>query len=114
MRKYNVYIEVYGKQVRVGEIKGNSSEDACFSYSKDYISMHGSKAISVSLPFTDEPFSPDQTKTFFDGLLPEGFMRKTIAESMHFDESDYLSILYNLGKECLGAIRMNLHSHAVQ
>ena len=108
MRKYNVYIEVYGRQVRVGEIKGNSSEDACFSYSNDYISMNGSKAISVSLPFTDETFSPDQTKTFFDGLLPEGFMRKTIAESMHFDESDYLSILYNLGKECLGAIRIDL------
>ena len=114
MKNYNVYIEVCGRQIRVGEIKGNSSEDACFSYSKDYISMNGSKAISVSLPFRDEPFSPDQTKTFFDGLLPEGFMRKTIAYHMHFDESDYLSILNNLGKECIGAIRMNLHSHAVR
>ncbi len=107
MKNYNVYIEVCGRQIRVGEIKGNSSEDACFSYSKDYISMNGSKAISVSLPFRDEPFSPDQTKTFFDGLLPEGFMRKTIAYHMHFDESDYLSILYNLGKECIGAIRID-------
>ena len=34
MRHYNVYLEVDGAQVRVGNIEGNSSEDACFSYSK--------------------------------------------------------------------------------
>ena len=98
MRHYNVYLEVDGSQVRVGEIEGNSSEDARFSYSK---------AISVALPIQDEPFSPEQTKVFFDGLLPEGFMRKSIANNMHLDENDYLSILYNLGKECLGAIRID-------
>ena len=26
---------------------------------------------------------------------------------MHFDENDYLSILYNLGRECIGAIRID-------
>ena len=59
------------------------------------------------MPIQDEPFSPEQTKVFFDGLLPEGFMRKSIANNMHLDENDYLSILYNLGKECLGAIRID-------
>ena len=106
MRRYNVYLEINGSQVRVGTIEGNSSDDARFLYAKDYISEHGSKAISVSLPIQDEPFSTEQTKVFFDGLLPEGFMRKSIAANMHFDENDYLSILYNLGKECIGAIRI--------
>lgn len=107
MRKYNVYLEVDGRQIRVGRIEGNSSEDARFSYSKEYTSGNDSGAISISLPIQDEPFSPEKTKTFFDGLLPEGFMRKSIATNMHFDENDYLSILYNLGKECLGAIRID-------
>lgn len=107
MRKYNVYLEVDGRQIRVGRIEGNSSEDAHFSYSKEYISGNDSGAISISLPIQDEPFSPEKTKTYFDGLLPEGFMRKSIATNMHFDENDYLSILYNLGKECLGAIRID-------
>ncbi len=107
MRHYNVYLEVDGSQVRVGEIEGHSSEDARFSYSKEYIARNDSRAISISLQIQDEPFSPEQTKVFFDGLLPEGFMRKSIATNMHFDEDDYLSILYNLGKECLGAIRID-------
>ena len=100
MRHYNVYLEVNGSQVRIGDIEGNSSEDARFSYAKEYVAKNDSRAISVSLPIQDEPFSPEQTKVFFDGLLPEGFMRTSIATNMHFDENDYLSILYNLGKEC--------------
>lgn len=107
MRHYNVYLEIDGSQVKVGEIEGNSSEDARFSYSKEYIAQNNSIAISVSLPIQDELFSPEQTRVFFDGLLPEGFMRKSIATNLHFDENDYLSILYNLGKECLGAIRID-------
>lgn len=99
MRQYNVYLEVGGKQVRVGKIEGNYSEDACFSYSKEYVSKKESKAISISLPIQDEPFSPERTKAFFEGLLPEGFMRRNIAANMHFDDNDYLSILYNLGKD---------------
>lgn len=107
MRHYNVYLEIDGSQVKVGEIEGNSSEDARFSYSKEYVARADSRAISVSLPIQEDPFSPERTKIFFDGLLPEGFMRKSIATNMHFDENDYLSILYNLGKECLGAIRID-------
>lgn len=106
MRKYNVFVEIRGKQIKVGKIEGSSCEDARFSYDKEYLSEDG-KAISISLPLQEEPFSPDRTRTFFDGLLPEGFLRKAIASNMHFDENDYLSILYNLGRECIGAIRID-------
>ena len=107
MRHYNVYLEIDGSQVKVGDIKGDSSENAQFSYSKEYIARDASRAISISMPIQEEPFSSECTKVFFDGLLPEGFMRKSIATNMHFAENDYLSILYYLGKECLGAIRID-------
>ncbi len=106
MRKYDVILEIQGRQVAVGYIEGESWVDARFSYAEEYLSKDDPKAISVSLPLQKEPFSAERTKVFFDGLLPEGFMRKTIAANMHFDERDYLSILYYLGKECLGAIRI--------
>ena len=90
MRKYDVILEIQGKQVAVGYIEGESWEDARFSYNEEYLSLNDPKAISVSLPVQKEAFSAEQTKVFFDGLLPEGFMRKTIAGNMHFDERDYL------------------------
>lgn len=107
MRKYTVILEIKGEEVITGYIEGNSSEDAIFYYAEDYLSRNDPKAISVSLPIQAEAFSARRTKVFFSGMLPEGFMRKTVANNMHVDEDDYLSILQCLGKECLGAIRID-------
>ena len=56
------------------------------------------------MPLQEKPFSPDQTSCFFEGLLPEGFLRKAVANWMKADEKDYLTILEKLGQECLGAV----------
>ena len=101
-----VLIEINGTQLLAGHICGHSAHDACFSYDDSYLSQSKPAAISLSLPLQSTPFSPRQTRIFFDGLLPEGFTRRSVAQSLHLDENDYLSILHALGKECLGAIRI--------
>lgn len=60
----------------------------------------------VSLPLEKQSFDAKSTKSFFEGLLSEGFTRKCVAEWMHVDENDYLSILSGLGNECLGAVKI--------
>ncbi len=40
------------------------------------------------------------------GMLPEGFIRHSLADRMHIDEKDYISMLHNLGRECIGAVRI--------
>lgn len=106
MRVLSVYIEIKGCQVYVGEICGNTPEDARFSYAESYMENPETVPVSLSLPFSDGAFSPVQTKNFFEGLLPEGFTRRCVAEWMHVNENDYLSILSGLGCECLGALRI--------
>ena len=60
--------------------------------------------ISISLPFTDEPFSSEETSSFFESLLPEGFSRRSVAQWIKTDENDYLTILAKLGRESIGAL----------
>ena len=98
---YTVMIELAGESVKVGQIS-----KAGFAYDPTYLSRGNVKPISVSLPLQEVPFSTQKTKIFFDGLLPEGFTRRTVAQWMHVSEDDYLSILAGLGRECLGAIRI--------
>ena len=62
--------------------------------------------ISVMLPLQGKPFSPETTRLFFEGLLPEGFVKRSLAQSIHADENDYIAILSVLGQECLGAIQI--------
>lgn len=106
MKKLNVYIEINGMQTHVGSITGNSSLDAQFSYSDEYIAANH-PPISISLPVSSAPFRADITKNFFEGLLPEGFARKSVANWIHAAEEDYLAILQVLGAECIGAIRIS-------
>ena len=103
MKELLVSIEQNGSLVPVGKIIGESPSDARFQYFDQY-RIGGGTPISISLPIQEDAFSTTQTASFFEGLLPEGFTRRTVAQWMHVDEGDYLSILHGLGRECLGAL----------
>ena len=106
MRELQVKIEILGETKSVGRLLYNDSTDAVFKYDHNYLATDYAVPISISLPFQDVAFTPLQTKMFFEGLLPEGFTRRTVAEWLRVDENDYISILHALGNECLGAIQI--------
>lgn len=104
--KYLVSIERSGRPVPVGSIEGESTDGASFRYSEAYLSEPEAAPISLSLPLQADPFTPQQTRCFFDSLLPEGYTRRSVTAYLKLDEADYLSILLALGQECLGALRI--------
>ncbi len=106
MRHLNVFIEIKGSLEYVGDIEGTNELDAGFRYDGAYAKRADGRPISVSLPLTNERFSAAATRNFFEGMLPEGFTRKSVAKFLRAEETDYLSILAGLGKECLGAIKI--------
>ena len=112
--KLIVSIERRGKQRYIGTIEGTSPSDARFQYDEGYLRDPDSAPISISLPLQEELFPAQQTKNYFEGLLPEGYTRRTVAQWMHVDENDYLSILHGLGRECLGAIQIRTEDEEIQ
>lgn len=106
MRKLSVFVEINGNNECVGAISGTDSNDACFTYADTYLANPEHRAISIGLPLEEKTFNAQRTRIFFEGLLPEGFTRRCVAEWMHMDENDYMSILAGLGRECLGAIKI--------
>ncbi len=102
----DVWIEIRGESRRVGDITGRDAGDARFAYADAYLGSPDSRAISISLPLEAGSFTPSQTRNFFEGLLPEGFTRRCVAQWLQADQEDYLTILSELGRECLGAIQI--------
>ena len=103
MKELHVSIEKNGVFISVGKIVGDGPSETRFQYSNEYCAGNGTP-ISISLPIQEEKFSSERTAGFFEGLLPEGFTRRMVAQWMQVDEGDYLSILHGLGRECLGAL----------
>ena len=101
-----VYIEIEGNQTEAGIISGRNEFDSIFRYSDRYLSLERARPLSISLPLSRVEFTPEETKNFFEGLLPEGFLRKMIIEKNLQKTSNYLGLLGCLGAECLGAIQI--------
>jgi serine/threonine-protein kinase HipA len=64
------------------------------------------RAISLSLPISEEPFTPEQTRPFFEALLPEGRVREQIAGQLKLAASDSYGLLSELGRDCAGALQI--------
>lgn len=114
MKEYLVSIERNGEMIPVGVLCGESHHDAQFRYVISYLSNAEARAISICLPLQEAAFPAEQTRNYFEGLLPEGFTRRFVAQWMHLDENDYLSILYGLGRECLGALQITAESEELE
>jgi serine/threonine-protein kinase HipA len=65
-----------------------------------------SRAISLSLPLSQESFTPAESRPFFEALLPEGAVREQIAGQLKLAASDSFGLLAALGRDCAGALQI--------
>ena len=84
LEKYIISIEKNGRMVPVGSIDGGDYRTAQFSYMDEYLDEANAVPVSISLPLQRERFSAGQTRQFFEGLLPEGFTRRSVAVNKYY------------------------------
>ena len=75
-----------------------------FAYAPDWLALPQARALSQSLPLQAEPFDDHQTRPFFAGLLPEGQMRRLIAQQFQVSGQNDFALLDHIGGECAGAV----------
>lgn len=75
-----------------------------FWYAPNWLSQPSAVALSVSLPLQAEPFDERTTRPFFAGLLPEGQIRRLIAQQFQVSGQNDFALLDHIGGECAGAV----------
>jgi serine/threonine-protein kinase HipA len=75
-----------------------------FQYRLQWLAKSGSVALSCSLPLQAEPFDDHQCRPFFAGLLPEGNLRRLIAQQCQVSGQNDFALLNAIGGECAGAV----------
>jgi serine/threonine-protein kinase HipA len=66
----------------------------------------GTPLLSMTLPVQPERFPQGVTRSFIDGLLPEGDTRRAIADDLRLRADDTFGLIRALGRDCAGAIVM--------
>lgn len=96
-------MKVYLFDRLAGFLTGTPDLGVTFTYDKGYLA-NGGPALSLSLPLRNESFSSKECLPYFEGLLPDGELRKNIADFLHVSDRSTLKLLDALGKECAGTV----------
>jgi serine/threonine-protein kinase HipA len=75
-----------------------------FCYASDWLTQSGAIALSASLPLQAQPFDDHKARPYFAGLLPEGQMRRLIAQQFQVSGQNDFALLDHIGGECAGAV----------
>ena len=97
--KLSVYL---GKNL-AGHLTSTAQNGVVFSYDPAYIEA-GLPPLSLSLPLSTNEYSQKKCLPFFEGLLPEGDVKKRISDYLHVSETSTLKLLKELGGECAGMV----------
>lgn len=75
-----------------------------FTYNERYLKKPGAKPVSLTLPLQREPFKEKTMLSFFDGLIPEGWMLDIITKNWKINARDRMSLLLLACKDCIGNV----------
>lgn len=74
-----------------------------FQYLKEYLESTSSQAVSLTLPLQREPFISKTMFSFFDGLIPEGWLLDLAQTTWKLDPRDRMGLLLACCRDCIGA-----------
>jgi len=99
-----MYREYLGVLELVGWFDGEDTTRATFSYAGEYLNAtKNAVGLSSSLPLSSKTYGYEEFSPFFSNLLPEGAVYDALVLKYRCVRSDWLSILKNIGGECIGA-----------
>ena len=90
---------------RVGTLFPAGEGDYRFAYTAEAVSRADAVGglLSNSLPVRAEPFGADASRSYVEGLLPQGPRRRRIAQELGVEARDGFELLARLGGDCAGA-----------
>ena len=102
-RTRHLAVHLHGELV--GILDKQDAERFRLTYTPEVVARHRDGILlSVSLPVREQRYPNAQARPFFEGLLPEGPARATIAQRFGVSVSNGFGMLELLGADCAGAV----------
>jgi serine/threonine-protein kinase HipA len=94
---------VYVRNTFAGILK-ETDEGYYFAYDENYMSHPASSPVSLTLPLRTEPYTSKTLFSFFDGLIPEGWLLNIVTHNWKIDQHDRFGLLLIACKDCIGNV----------
>lgn len=77
-----------------------------FVYDKDYLESENPAPVSLTLPIKGEEYTSKTLFSFFDGLIPEGWLLDIVSRNWKIDKKDRFGLLLVACKDPIGNVRI--------
>lgn len=94
---------VYVRNTFAGTLKETDSGYS-FIYDEEYIAKANSTAVSLTLPMQKEEYTSKTLFSFFDGLIPEGWLLNVVTDNWKIDRKDRFGLLLVACKDPIGNV----------
>jgi len=94
---------VFVRQAFAGILK-ETDYGYSFKYDQEYLNGDNPSAISLTLPITQEEFTSKTLFSFFDGLIPEGWLLDIVSHNWKIDRKDRFGLLLVACKDSIGNV----------
>lgn len=95
--------EIYVRNRYAGKLS-ETEEGYEFQYSLEYLRDIEASSVSLTLPLQEEKYFSKTLFSFFDGLIPEGWLLDVVTHNWKLDPRDRFGILLIACKDCIGNV----------
>lgn len=78
-----------------------------FQYAPSYLQLQDPPPVSLTLPIQEKVFSSKVLFSFFDGLIPEGWLLDIAEKNWKLNPRDRMGLLLACCKDCIGAVSVH-------
>jgi serine/threonine-protein kinase HipA len=92
---------------KVGLLSQTPHGRLAFNYDTTWLTNESGRALSLSMPLTDQTYSGDTVENYFDNLLPDSQpIRNRIQKRFGARSNRGFDLLWHIGRDCVGAIQL--------
>ncbi|MBK8701940.1 MAG: HipA N-terminal domain-containing protein [Saprospiraceae bacterium] len=95
---------IYYKDHFAGTLTETNDGDYIFQYDPQYVNDHPKDFITFTMPVGLQPYTDNRLFSFFEGLIPEGWLLNIAAENWKINRNDRMGLLLACCKNCIGAL----------
>ena len=96
---------VYVRNTFAGTLKETDSGYS-FLYDSNYLESENPSAVSLTLPMQKQEYTSKTHFSFFDGLIPEGWLLNIVSHNWKIDRKDRFGLLLVACKDPIGNVRI--------
>lgn len=81
-----------------------NEEGYTFTYDATYLAKENAQPVSLTLPLSSKSYQSKTLFSFFDGLIPEGWLLEIAEKNWKLQERDRMGLLLVCCRDCIGAV----------